>query len=265
MLEKAMLRLLLVLLLVPVVAVAAPSAPEPDAAVSALTDTTSRYTIGPWEGSGQGSACTLTNSEPLALGSLELSLLHDQIIAQVTPAMPDAQPVVQEFPLDTASRPFYTIGNYVYDTHGLDRAFALFRQCLDGKLPAELPYEPIEESDPAPIDGDWQMITLKVGNYRYAAYAMLGETGLGLWVHNTDSFVLSITGFKDVAPGAAATLNGQVVSAVPQEDGVLIPLSAEQLHGLEAAGSIVIKIGEAQKSFAIKDFRKVVTALQPHE
>lgn len=237
--------------------------PEPDAAVSALTDMQGRYTIGPWEGAGQGSNCTLSNNEPLALGALELRQKGEGIIAQVTPAQANAQPVVKQLPADFAAQPLLTIGKFVYDTHGLGKALELFKQCLANKLPADLPYEPVEESDPVPVAGAWQMITLKMGNYRYAAFATLGQTELGLWVHNRDSFVLSLNGIRQTAD--TATLNGQPVAVVPQQDSALIPLTPEQLRAFEQSPQLAVKLGGFEKSFDIKGFRDVVAALQPHE
>lgn len=295
MLEKTMLRLLLALLLLPVAAFAAPPAPQPDEAVTALTNMEGRYTIGPWEGALQGNTCLLTNNEPLSFASLELSgqqgqqeIKIDLMPVSISPRHDMPTIMIDGHPYgemqyrnemgggtSTASPEmlsamtkgifFSVYDHYKFDLRGFRQAYELFDACLKKALPDHLPYEPIEESDPVAVIGDWQKIILEFGDYHYAAYAILGETGLGLWVHNTDSFVLSVDGFKDVLAPEVATFNGQTVSVVPQEDGVLIPLSAEQLRGLEAGGNLEIKIGEVQKSFAIKDFREVVTALQPFE
>lgn len=262
MLQKCMPFLLLLLLLLSSPVMAEDPSPE----VSALADMSTRYTIGPWEGGGSGKACTLSNNEPLSLGMLEISLLHDQVVAKVTPVWPGAQPLLQEFPLDAAAKPRLQIDRYVYDTRGLDRAFSLFRQCLDGKLPETLPNEPLEESEPHSVGKtDWQIIRLMQGSYKYAGYAMLEGSPLGLWVHNTDSFLLSLTTPLQLKPPFVVSVNGRDLEAAPQEGGLLIPLPPEVLRQLEADQTLHLKVAGQDKVFPLKGFRDVVVALQPYE
>ena len=286
-----MIRILVALLFVPVAAVAA----EPDAAISALADMSTRYTIGPWEGIQQGDVCLLANSEPLNLAGFELTapLEHNTITLRLTPAVPQLVAgssvsvqvdgnAPEELPYRSdeggfamavppailgqmkAGR-FLSVGDYRFDLHGFARAAAIFDSCINKHLPSDLPLEQITESDLAQVPGsDWQLMTLTLGNYRYAAYAMLGETGLGLWVHNVDSFVISFTGVA-ADNVFSVSLNGREVAAVPQQDGVLVPLSAEVLRQLEDAGTLEVKIADTARGYNLRDFRQVVVALQPYE
>lgn len=282
--------LLLFLLVLPFAAAAS----QPDAAIAALTSMEGRYTIGPWEGSTQGNRCLLANSEPLSFADFELSGVeaHEEVTLRITPAVPP-QDAGQTLAVQVDTLPpvnlgvrmdeggmamllppgllaqmgkgsFMQAGTYKYDLRGFARAYALFQDCIKKSQPASLPYEPLEESDPAPVAGKWQMITLKLGEAVYARYAMLGDTALGLWVHNVDTFVLSLTGPHE-AQVTPATLNGEAITVIPQKDGVLIPLPPELLRSLEASGTLSLKLGDTEKSFDIKDFRAVVVALQPYE
>ncbi len=285
-------RLFLIALLVPSLGWAAEPAADP--AVSALTSMEGRYTIGPWEGSLQGDRCVLTNSEPLAFADFELSAQQGQgaVTLRLTPVIPlrgdpdtisskvDRQePVRLPYRVDEggfgigmpavvlesmSKGSFFTVSDYKYDLRGFAQAYALMQDCMKKTIPAALPYEPLAESEPTKLAGGWQMITLKLGNYTYARYAMLGESELGLWVHNVDDFVLSLTGLGENS-ASTILLNGDSYGVVPQKGGVLVPLAPEQLRKLEEAGTLAVKFGSFDKSFDIKDLRTIVVALQPYE
>jgi len=294
-----MRRLFLALLLLPAVAFAAapvvPPQDEADPAVSALVDMEGRFTIGPWEGSKQGDLCVLANSEPLSFADFELSAPARQsnLTLRITPyasfkAEADGIPLQVDsnpmqtllyradeggyavaLPQDLAAEMqkglFFHFGSFKYDLRGFEKAFALMQKCMQGAAAEELPYEPLAESEPHEITKGWQMISLKLGQYRYARYAMLDGTGLGVWVHNVDDFVLSLSGLQQPNGPAKLTLNGAEYVAVPQSDGVMLPLTPELLRALEASPAAKIRWGSVEKTFDLKDFRAVVVALQPYE
>lgn len=290
--------LVLLVLLFPSVGWAASEAgtmPEPDAAVSALTNMEGRYTIGPWEGSLQGGRCVLTNSEPLAFADFELGAQQGQanVTLHLMPVVPvratssetmaaqvDAHEkaelvyradeggfgmnLPQALLEQMTKGSFFTVGSYKYDLRGFAQSYKLLQDCMNKAIPASLPYEPLAESDAVEVAAGWQMITLKLGHYNYARYAMFGASELGLWVHNVDDFVLSLTGLDEAAAGTV-TLNGVAYATVPQKGGILVPLTPEQVRAFEEAKTLTVKFGSFEKSFDIKGFRAVVTALQPYE
>ena len=256
----------------------AQEAPVVDEDVTALADMSTRYTIGPWEGYTLGKTCLLTNAEPLSFATLELSqgirisplaggeTSGFNILIDGVDKGKITQPLTSELLLAMEKGSFLSIGPYRYDLHGFSKAAALFQKCRDCHLPTELPAQPIEEGDSVSVPGaeGWEIISLMFDGYAYARYAMMDGSALGLWVHNGDEYVLSLTLPPNITSAAPyqLTLNGKNLTYVPQPDSLLLPLSQESLKDIEAAGQVSLKVAGFEKTFQLKGFHAVVMALQ---
>lgn len=256
------LALVLLLAMGPV-AWAAPDAqaePQADPAVAALTNTQGRYTIGPWEGAGAGDSCVLTNYEPLNFAVLDLRLNNGRLLATVTPTLGGAA-LTAELSATQIAQPFFSVGAYRFDSHGLDRALPLLQKCRENALPDELPHEAVEEGDAQPVVGAWQMIPLTMGGYVYARYALMGEGEVSLWRHNDGDLVLSLAYSSLLEDGARIGLNGQVRQAIPQEGVFFVPLTDDLKAQLMAQPRLELSGAGQKRTIDLGDFAKVLAAL----
>lgn len=250
---------------------AAPPAPEDMAA--SLIEAKGRYTIGPWSGYQIGEACYLANTEPLAGGDLVLSAVPG--VPEVKFQIGEKPAVVEEGIAGLARLPFFTLDGHSYDMHGFPRALELFKQCQSGQLGEPLPDEPVEESEPVPVAGaaGWQVTTLTMGDYVYARLATLdgeGKFGLGLWRHNANDYVLNVTalgGLPALANPPEVTLTWSAeqpplkLLAILQKDGILLPLTVEQVAALARATTLKLVSGTFTADFSVQGFVKAIAVL----
>jgi hypothetical protein len=251
---------------------AAPPAPEDMAA--SLIEAKGRYTIGPWSGYQMGDVCYLANTEPLAGGDLVISAAPGATEIQFQ--LGEKSLHVAEGLSGLARQPFFTIEGRTYDMHGFSRAMALFEQCETGQLADALPDEPVEESEPVPVAGaaGWQVTTLTMGDYVYAKLATLdgaGKFGLGLWRHNANDYVLNVTalgGLPALANPPEVTLTWSAAPpslkllAILQKDGILLPLTVEQVAALARAPTLKLVSGTFTADFSVQGIDKAIAALK---
>ena len=289
---------------------------DPYAGVESLTEIVGRYVIGPWQGAFVGGQnCQLQNTETLggvewslsALRStqersvqLGADFLHDAQFKELTLQLDQNPPVKLSFgksrfgmfykatpemlkQMAAARFATYSIGtgsvgagSVSFDLRGFSQAYALFEKCLNDRLPARLPNQPLVESDARVITGapTWQMIELSYEGKPYERLANLNQPAdyaLGLWVHNRAQYVLSLTVTKGDLPSfpfprqAELLLDSGKKLTLPyivQADGILISLPIAQVREIAKSRTLGISAGPVKIFYNINGFTQAAQAIQ---
>lgn len=234
---------------------------------SDLTSMAGRYVIGPWVGALQGNICTLGNDEPLVGASLALKAPQG---GGVEPLFVDG---IHVDPDVLSKEEELKVGQFTFVMHGFDKAYALFNACRKKELPAELPNEPLAESEPEPLGKTgWSIVSLKmVDGFSYAKLALAPDKNpisLGVWLYGKTQILLSLSSYQPInlgprAEGVMIIDKGAElkVTTLPQENGTLIPLNAEQLSALQKGSSLEIKVGSIDQTYSLANWNKVIEFL----